>query len=352
MATSYPYYMSSSGQGLKDGSSLANAAQYSQAPLQTAITDLVANAIIYLVDDGTDTFTLTGTLALPNIVLTSATRAKIIAVDSAGDEQDDTRIFLDGDSAAQYIFSMNGHQYIEFRNLKLANSTSDLIHELSASYFNVFYNCEFGGSGRYHFEQIRNSSCVHCKFSNSTNTSINNGLNSLVKNSVVLNSGNRGLSVVTWVIDTIVHNSSSYAILNSEIIAGCVIDDAPSGTETTGNDSYILNTRFTNISGTAVYIASKNTLIDNVSYYNNGTDRTGSAAVDPIVLRELSLTSTGYNDEGADDFTLAVDGDGVGVSVPIGLVDETTNVAYLTSGITPEYSTGGGRRSRIRFHGV
>ena len=332
--------------GLNDGSSSANAFQTLQDVLDAIVATTIVGGDVVL-STGTDTL-----LAVPSAgVIIDPINPVIFRGVNSSFVNDGTRAVVDCNSAVAGALRSTGSgiQGFEFENFTFQNSTGNFIDETAGSItFIGFKNCKFLNCGGYVFDAIDNFNVIDCYFSGT----VSGDFFACSRFNVLRCFFIGGSGYVTFqsnrytMSDFIVHDyfigtdiTSTFASVTNGVIDTC----SSRGCFIRNQNFHISNIRITN-TATAID-ASVN--VDGSSYSNTyfynptGTDIGGA---DSGNLRDYGYnrltgvnSGDGYNSVAGHDFRLTVGDDGVGVSIPIGGADESTNIFGLTQGIPPTY---------------
>lgn len=341
-------YISVAGAGAKTGVDWANA--YSNAEFQTALDSLGASDSLI---GEAGTYTQSAALDIDVANGLPATRISVIGVNPITHLEDGSKIVIDANSVAAngLAIAMN---YWMFRNIEVVNATGDGI-TLSSANNNIYYNVSSNNNGAHGIDGSDTGSIyIQCDFSGNTNNGSNATTNGRFSHCNFMDNGSNGLGTGTGygiLNHCILHNNSSRGVAITDpyfSIVNCILDGNGDGVETASITALIQRTRITN--NTEGIDGNQPAILDRNAFYGNGTDQTGTHYQ---IGDDITLTSDGYADRAADDFTLESDGEGVGITVEIGGIGES-NIAYMTVGANPpQYvAGGGGRRPRMKEYGI
>jgi len=335
------WFMSLAGAGGATGADWANREAFSQAALQAAIDQLTGGDILYLEDD---TYTLSANLDLDVLAGTAYNAmAQILGVNSSGAD-DGSRAIIDGNSAASDCLDMGtaGKDYIHIKNLEIINATANGIFTSTNSINCIFENldCNNNNMGISSQTTTYYAKYMNCSFNNNSHTGLYNTGTCSIRycNSSNNQYGFNSIANTAPITHCLIYGNSVANILNASIIENCTIDGTRGGTNTptgvSANTYSSFNNRITNHSGWG-FNSGLATAADNNYYYaNTSGDIDVPSTYSPATYDRLSAANSadGYTDASTGDYTLTAGGDGVGVAIPIGLTDETTNVSYITQG--------------------
>lgn len=341
-------YMTVAGAGAKSGVDWANA--YSNAEFQTALDSL--NGDTLFIEEGT--YTQSSILDIDTNAGSRAAPNKIIGVNSSHVE-DGTRPVIDANSAAANVFKKTGALHFwHLKHLELINATGNGFDGGSTQAFDwLFYNVAFNNNGAAGMDgqnNIRDSFFVNCEFNSNTSHGILDCGTSMIVRSLAKNNGGRGMSNVRNLHFCIAHNNNNNGIVVSNAPPGTVINCISDGNSSAGfylgMDGIIcINNRTTNNGTYGIQGPSITAYIDNCFFYNNtsGDHDSGDGLQFGDNNRFAAANSSdGYVDRANDDFSITDGEDGTAVEIPIGLLDETANLAYIDQGFPPASAGGGG----------
>lgn len=342
------YYVDPAAGGANNGTSWTDAWTNFQSALDSALAgDTVymrgTQVLAAIIDDDTKN----GTIDAP---------ITYIGVNASGTE-DGTQFILNGNSAVVNCVKITGRSYKIYKNIQIKNATGDglLGHTAICNYlqfYNITTNTCGGdgvGGGNYIFRET--FTAVQWTANNNTSDGIYfgsaGGSFARVK---CLNNGGYGLNYVdSTIINALMHNNTAggvYLGSPGQVVVNCIIDSGTTGIYLISNSILIANCRITNCT-TGISTNSWGAYT-NCFFYGNTTD-VGSARMKDYGHNRLSPsnTSDGYENRVADDFDLSTTGNGVGVEVKIGDLS-STNLAYITQGLPPQYSGGGAKSASMR----
>jgi hypothetical protein len=350
-------YTTVAGAGAKDGTDWDNA--YDETQLQNAADDLTAAGDRWFIEEGT--YSVPAVIDLDQGAGIASNRIEMIGVNSSHVE-DGTRPIFDCESSIASAFKIaSALDFWDFRNFEVINATSNGIDHLNDHFSDAlyFYNVISENNGGYGIncgtERIRYSVFENCAFIGNTNHGIFRlGVSGCVFNTQIINNGNDGVRGCAAVSNCVFHgNTTTHLRVEASAgnITGNTFDGTRAGTNTVSGmisgfgGQLVYSNRFTNQSGYAIdgYTLHVNGEDNNYFYANSSGDLNPTGYyVGGKTSRYSGVNSDeGYNDLANDDFSLAADGDGVGVSNPIGAADETTNIGYFTQGMPPAGGAGG-----------
>jgi len=332
-------YGSVAGAGGKTGADWANALDQTQFQA-SAVDVLVAGETFYV---EAVTYTLAGIFDVDSgNDGTAGNLISVVAVNASTHINDGSRAIWDAGSTHANCFNQTtAMNYWSWENHEFINATGDGWNKGDAltSTFMCFKNCAFDNNGGKGFDangtRVQSSTLTICQANGNTTVGIDVRSGSVTTAFCqTLNNGNDGIRIGS-AINCLSHNNTVDGIDALENVDGCTID----GNSVGARANYMASSnRFTNNDWTLISNSALASI--NNGFYNSGTvDYSGTFT---IKAYDLALTSDGYTNRGADDFTLTIGGEGVGVAIAYGLLDEATNIGYYTQGLPPEYSGGGG----------
>lgn len=349
------WYMSLAGAGAADGSSWADREAFSQAALQAAVDQLTAGDVLYLEDD---TYTLSASVDVDTTSGANNNNIFIKGVNSSGVE-DGSQATLDGNAAAASCLLFNGIFYYQVGNLNCINATAGGIAGVTVDAISCnFYNCNFDNNGTSGVADIAKefdkAVFQNCQFNNNSTEGADSGGGCKYFYCLAIGNGAEGIKGADGVYSCITHDNTTDGINSGGApVVNCISDgNGAHGINVTINPASIAGCRCTNNGGYGSYITALSGVSLNNAYYNNTTDDE-FLFYDIRVVDKVTLTGDGYTDRASDDFTLATDGEGVGVEVLIGN-EAASNSGFITSGVTPEYAAAaaGGRQTRFQIRGA
>jgi hypothetical protein len=291
------------------------------------------------------TFTQAATLDFNTNNGTAANPIMFIGMNASGVE-DETLYTLDGNSAATNNILVNTRSYVMIKNVKGTNATSTG-YNTSGNCINVsLYNCEFLNSGLYGIfgnnTNYRNT-MIRVRSSNSSNIGIYNACREgELAFSEAIGSGVQGIYLTTQnnCHHCLAHNNANvgFQIQNSQSFVSYGIADGNTshGIQVASSQGLVSFCRNTNNGGYGLNHAGSTNLTSwKNSFFNNTSGATNGNIT---AIDDVTLTSDGYTDRVNDDFSLATNGEGVGIETFVGATGYTTT-AYPTSGYPPQYST-------------
>lgn len=336
---SHSHYVDPAATGANDGTSWGDA----WITIQSAFDNVAAGETVYC--RGTET--LSATIDIDTTAGTSSNWISFIGMNASGVE-DGTQYTLDGDSTAINCLKTTGvmdgyHMY----NIRCINSTgSALTSDATIKSHWLFYNCSFdsaGANGCDTWHKWRSTSIIKCSFND--NFAIGSKFGHTETHHVLciaIGNGNTGFYSPHSLTNCISHNNTLYGAFMS-IYSGMhasIMDGNGSNGIYCGNTNGVLiaSTRITHNALLGIQTGTGSVYSQNNGFYNNTS---GEKSANVTAIDDLTLTADGYADRGADDFTLATTGEGVGVDIEAGPVGSGHN-GFFTQGIAPEYSVGDG----------
>jgi hypothetical protein len=342
-------YITVSGAGTETGVDWANA--YSVTDLQTAFDDLTAGDTLWMEE---------GTYTIPAIIdlnATSGTGANIISVIGVNSlhVDDGTIIAFDANASYANCISANASFWF-FKNLEFINATGDGFKRSSGGNW-YFFNCSASNNSADGWEFTNGNSCwlVSCLAYSNTIYGIDgtgSDYTHVDKCLIKLNAG--GLNLKSGSIsNSIIHDNTNVGIfsMNTHVTA-CVVDENGIGINGVFSGGGVINNcrithNTTGINASSAYMCEKGNF-----YYNNTTKFDHSTGTIISLGDSVDGSSDGYIDRANDDFKLTDGGEGTGVAIPIGSVNEVDNIGYFDFGIPPQSDSGGGRQTRFQIRGA
>ncbi len=328
------WWIATSATGDGSGDSYANSQEGTTANIQAALDQLTAGNTLTM-EEGT--YTLNAILDIDQNSGTKGTEINWIGVNDSGVE-DNSRFILDADSTAANCIKINGPDSWIFKHFECINATSNgLVDATGVMSDSTFINISVssnGASGILGANLLRECTFSNCNFNNNTTHGHHNCQATFMYCQMLGNGTDGGLGSYSY-LHCLIHDNGGAGVngTSTQDIIGCIIDgNGSDGISPPSDGAPIINNRLTNNTGWGVRVTNYS-YIDNNGLYNN----TGGTISGGVAGTNVNLTADGYEDRGNDDFSLETDDEGIGVSRPIGLLSESTNIGYFTEGIPPTY---------------
>ena len=261
--------------------------------------------------------------------------------------------------------TVSGNSYLIFENFDFHNSNAAVINDVSADLLQ-FINCKIrdsvttdGVDATAERIFLRNCSIT----GNNRHGVLNLQNKSEIRQCYIADNGGAGMQTSYTriiVVDSIIHNNGAQGLfyVNGEghLIARNVIDgNAGNGVEINGGNNgqitLIMWNRITNNGGWGFDLDDQYCMGDYNAFYNNTSGEiTNTGYYDGT--NDVTLTGDGYTNRAGDDFSLTDSAEARRTEILIGATGAPTT-GYITNGITPTDSGGGGgaRRSRGQYFG-
>jgi hypothetical protein len=288
---------------------------------------------------------------------------KFIGVNSSW-ENDGTLYTIDADGGEFHILDANGPDYVWLENIKPTNNNGSYDGlQVNTAYCDHwrFINCQFDGCGRYgvYSTYLRYSCWFKSKFLNNGSDGLRNpGSHASYYGCKFIDNTNYGMYLNTQsVLDSCVfHGNDTGAYLYGvDYVRNCVFDE---------NSSYganlalatapypIKGCRFTNHSGAGdvgLYVSGNVRAALLGCYFGNNTTDATADRYDDLGGNTFGGTDTnqGYVTPGSD-WTLRSDATGRRYEYDL----DGTMSAFLSAGLTPTDSGGGGTSGRQGLHAI
>lgn len=340
-------YISVAGAGAKTGVDWANA--YDASSFQVALDALGLGDTLH-VEEGT--YTLTVTLDVDVTDGSWNQYINIIGYNSAH-VNDGTQFVLDGNSAVVACLKITSINYWHVENCKIINGTSYGVEYAGGGSLRWrFVNCEFSGNGVHGvLSSYRddNTNYIRCKFNNNSNNGYYYGEGIRFINCEIIGNGNDGLNKLmnqALVLGSIIHNNTIDGVVvtyNTYVYFSVIDDNGGKGIKCDQYNVGVLYNRITNNTseGIAASASGNGAYEDWNGFYGNLSEVSDGSGKIYRGGNSITLTSDGYTNQATDDFSLATDGEAVGMEIPIGGIGGNNN-GYYTAGLPPEYVAGGG----------
>lgn len=353
-------WYSLAGSGTGTGADAANAKVYVEATMQTdmdtAITagfNLYVSNEVYVMANGLDIDTNHGTDGSP---------VSAIGYNISTGLVDGSKAIFDANSvSARCVYALRNN--VQLKHIEFINATSDAF--VSGTYANgLVYNCNMENSNDGINGTVGNASFIHCTVAGNTADAIQAASSNTKFHTccfITTAGGVTAAAAIEEFNNCLFYKFSTFGGLGKCDIIHCTIDDFTTGPSFGGggDGSKVMYNLFTNISGVALTCGTSVGVGMNNGFYNNGTNISNSAGTQGsfYIFDSLTLTADPYTDRTGGDFTVdasAGASEGVDVAVPIGALDEATNISYITLGaITPAHGGGSStRRMSLKVHGV
>jgi hypothetical protein len=323
--------------GSGDGSSFANRQEGTTANIQAALDQLVAGNKLSQ-EEGT--YVISAKLDIDIASGTATSPIYWVGVNTSGIE-DGSRFVINANSTAVNGINL-AKTYWQIKHVEVINATGDGISWATNLTWSLLYNFSIrncGGDG------------IDCNLTNTYGNFVSGEIGgcsgigvrypgiSIFSNLLIRNNGSHGILEFYYpgvVRNSIIHNNVGSGVHSSKFVSCCVLDGNGVGLTNGANESHYVyeNNRITN-NTTGITKSGGTILTRNCFFYGNTTKIDAGEGLYLDLGDSIDGASDGYANRAGDDFTIS--GDGVGVAIQVGPLDETTNIAYHTQGIPPVF---------------
>lgn len=335
--------------GANDGSSASDAFQTFQDVLDAvdATTIVGGDEVLATGTDSVSTAPSIGTLIDPVNPITFKGRNSSFV-------DDGSFVVIDAGSTVIHCFqTSSASSGFVFYNHDFRNSTLEHVYpQAGAMNYLTFINCKFINAGSWALRNMNYLNFINCYFSGtSAGEATACTYVSFIKCFCIAGSYVHWQANNVVIVDCIVHDYA-YCVRSGahNVVVNTIIDECSTFAINIDANQDLINLRLTNNAIALNAPSADASIYSNTFFYNpTGSDISGADSGNLYDVGYNRLTgvnlSDGYTDRSAHDFSLS--GDGVFVPIAIGTKDDTSgNSAYITQGLSPEGSGGGG----LKFH--